>query len=130
MQQTPSSEGSGHIEKTFDKKISALEYAQKINYTLYDISNAVNKTRSLEQLYHSIYQSLNRLMPLPNFFIAMWDKNKKTITFEYFIDECDDDFPIVENLKEPNCLTGEVILEKRPLFLKENMLIQRAKKNG
>ncbi|NOX33655.1 MAG: response regulator [Deltaproteobacteria bacterium] len=113
----------------YEKQIEKLEYAEKLNYTLYDISNAVNTTRNPEELYQSIYNSLNKLMPLPNFFIAMYDNKNETINFEYFIDEYDDDFPIIENLEEPNCLTGEVILAGRPLFLKENMLRERAKKN-
>ncbi len=112
-----------------EKSSEALKDLEKINYTLYDISNAVNTTRNLEELYQSIYNSLNRLMPLPNFYIAIYDNIKKTINFEYFIDEYDDDFPIIENLDNPSCLTGEVILAKRPLFLKENMLMDRAKKN-
>nr|NJM01989.1 response regulator [Desulfobacula sp.] len=106
-----------------------MKDVEKINYTLYDISNAVNTTRNLKELYQSIYTSLNRLMPLPNFYIAIYDHKKKTIHFDYFIDEYDDDFPIIEPLEKPGCLTGEVILAGRPLFLKENMLMEWARKN-
>ncbi|MCD4678627.1 MAG: PAS domain S-box protein [Desulfobacula sp.] len=129
MDKKPPSEDLKDINKNLEKQIETLQYAEKINYTLYDISNAVNTTHNLEELYQSIYDSLNKLMLLPNFFIAIYDNKNETINFEYFIDEYDDDFPIIENLEEPNCLTGEVILAKRPLFLKENMLLERAKKN-
>ncbi|MBU1583724.1 MAG: PAS domain S-box protein, partial [Proteobacteria bacterium] len=129
MESTPSNENFQSINLALEKQIETLKYAEKINYTLYDISNAVNTTHNLEELYQSIYDSLNKLMPLPNFFIALYDNKNKTINFEYFVDEYDDDFPIIENLEDPNCLTGEVILARRPLFLKENMLCERAKKN-
>ena len=129
MDKKASGEDLKNINKNLEKQIETLQYAEKINYTLYDISNAVNTTHNLEELYESIYDSLNKLMPLPNFFIAIYDNKNETINFEYFIDEYDDDFPIIENLEEPNCLTGEVILARRPLFLKENMLLERAKKN-
>ncbi|MCK5165466.1 MAG: PAS domain S-box protein, partial [Desulfobacula sp.] len=129
MDKKPPGEDLKDINKNLEKQIETLQYAEKINYTLYDISNAVNTTHNLEELYQSIYDSLNKLMPLPNFFIAIYDNKNETINFEYFIDEYDDDFPIIENLEEPNCLTGEVILARRPLFLKENMLLERAKKN-
>ena len=42
-------------------------------------------THNLEELYQSIYDSLNKLMPLPNFFIAIYDNKNETINFEYFI---------------------------------------------
>ncbi len=129
MDSKPSNGNSQQTALQLEKQIETLKYAEKINYTLFDISNAVNTTHNLEELYRSIYDSLNKLMPLPNFFIAIYDNKNKTINFEFFVDEYDDDFPIIENLDDPNCLTGEVILAKRPLFLKENMLRERAKKN-
>ncbi|MCP3872807.1 MAG: PAS domain S-box protein [Desulfobacteraceae bacterium] len=129
MDNKPSNENSHNINLQLEKQIDILKYAEKINYTLFDISNAVNSTHNLEELYQSIYDSLNKLMPLPNFFIAIYDNKNKTINFEFFVDEYDDDFSIIENLEAPNCLTGEVILAKRPLFLKENMLCERAEKN-
>ncbi|MFA5904534.1 MAG: GAF domain-containing protein, partial [Desulfobacula sp.] len=129
MDQKPSHESIESENANLKKQIETLKNAEKINYTLYDISNAVNTTRNLEELYQSIYDSLNRLMPLPNFYIAIYDNKKETINFDYFIDEYDNDFPIIDNLEEPGCLTGEVILAGRPIFLKENMLIERARKN-
>jgi len=129
MDQKPSHESIESENTNLKKQIEALKNSERINYTLYDISNAVNTTRNLKELYQSIYSSLNRLMPLPNFYIAIYDNNNKIINFDYFIDEYDDDFPIIENIEDPICLTGEVINAKRPLFLKENMLIERNRKN-
>lgn len=108
---------------------SPQEFAEKINYALYDISNAVNTTNKLRELYQSIYNSLNKLITLPNFFIALYDHQTQMINFEYFIDEYDEDFPIIENNESPNSLTGEVIKTGRPLLLKKNILIERAKNN-
>ncbi len=111
------------------KKAGPQGFAEKINYTLYDISNAVNSTHSLTELYHSIYKSLNKLIALPNFFIALYDAQTRMINFKYFIDEYDENFPIIENNEHANSLTGEVIRTGRPLLLKENTLIERAKNN-
>ena len=129
MDQKPLYESVRAETKNPVKSAGILEDVEKINYTLYDISNAVNTTRNLDELYQSIYSSLNKLMPLPNFYIAIYDNQKKTIHFDYFIDEYDDDFPIIETLEGPACLTGEVILAGRPLFLKENMLMEWTRKN-
>lgn len=129
MDHKPFYENPEPDKKPKGKSDNAMKNIEKINYTLYDISNAVNTARNLQELYQSIYRSLNKLMPLPNFYIALYNNQNKTINFEYFIDEHDDDFPIIEHLEEPGCLTGEVIFVKRPLFLKENMLMERARKN-
>jgi transcriptional regulator with GAF, ATPase, and Fis domain len=124
-----SKKDSQNINQSSEKQIAPLENAEKINYTLFDISNTINSTYTLKELYQSIYNSLNKLMHLPNFLIAMYDRKNKIINFDYFIDEYDDDLPIINTVEEPNCLTGEVIITKRPLFLKENALLDRAKKN-
>lgn len=129
MDQKPLYESVSTENKNPVKSAGIPVDVEKINYTLYDISNAVNTTRNLDELYQSIYNSLNKLMPLPNFYIAMYDSQKKTIHFDYFIDEYDDDFPIIGTLEEPGCLTGEVILAGRPVFLKENMLMEWTRKN-
>ena len=71
MDQKPISLGSENKSPAMSAGLP--EDAERINYTLYDISNAVNTTRNLKELYQSIYNSLNKLMPLPNFYIAMYE---------------------------------------------------------
>lgn len=127
MDSKPSCDNLQTINTLLDKQIETVN--EKTNYMLYDIANIINTTYDLEELYQSVYDSLNKLIPLPNFFIALYDNKNKIINFDYFIDEYDDDSPIIENLESPNCLTGEVLLSGRPLFLKENVLLERAKKN-
>jgi nitrate/nitrite-specific signal transduction histidine kinase len=76
MHKNPSSSDNGSHRKT-----DALEYAQNINYTLYDISNAIRTKQNPEQLYDSVYRSLNKLITLPNFYIALYDPENRTIKF-------------------------------------------------
>jgi len=106
----------------------AHEETEKINHVLRTITNAVHTTESLSQLYRYIHHSLSRLMDLSNFFIALYDRTNKGVNFEYFVDQFDKGLPRIESLTKTNSLTGEVIIKKRPLFLKENMLLDRAKK--
>jgi len=124
--------------KQLEKKIRRLEsessknrHSEKILLTLYDISDAITKTESLKELYASIYKSLNNLLNLPNFYIALYDSKTKELHFAFFIDQFDDysdrgDFYKKSFYKTPS-LTGEVIQKKEALFLTEEMLIQRAK---
>ena len=126
------------IIKQLEEKIRRLEsessknrHSEKILLTLYDISDAITKTESLKELYASIYKSLNNLLNLPNFYIALYDSKTKELHFAFFIDQFDDysdrgDFYKKSFYKTPS-LTGEVIQKKEALFLTEEMLIQRAK---
>jgi PAS domain S-box-containing protein len=106
----------------------ASEETEKINQTLQTITNAVHTTENLSELYRYIRNSLGRLMDSSNFFIALYDSTNKSINFEYFADQYDKSLPRIESLAEANSLTGEVIIEKKPLLLKEDMLLYRAKK--
>ncbi|MCK5164655.1 MAG: hypothetical protein KAQ72_13105, partial [Desulfobacula sp.] len=57
-----------------ENQIAQLKHAGKINSTLFDISNAVNTTPNLADLYLSIHQSLNRLIHVPNIYISIYDR--------------------------------------------------------
>ncbi|WP_022663702.1 GAF domain-containing protein [Desulfospira joergensenii] len=102
---------------------------EQINVVMREVASAVHKAENLKQLYEHIHHSLGRLMNISNFFIALYDSRTQTVSFDYFVDRFDKAMPRTENLIEPNSLTGEVILRKRPLLLTETMLFDRAKKN-
>jgi PAS domain S-box-containing protein len=107
---------------------NALKVSEEISHVLLKIASAVHNTENLQQLFESIHHSLSRLMDLSNFFIALYDRTKNSIDFEYFVDQFDKALPRIESLTEVNSLTGEVIIKKRPLLLNEAMLLDRAKK--
>ena len=112
-----------------DKNRSNPDSTRKeISHVLLRIASAVHNTENLHQLFESIHHSLSRLMDLSNFFIALYDRTRNAIDFEYFVDEFDQAHPRIESLTEVNSLTGEVIIKKRPLLLNEAMLLERARK--
>lgn len=116
------------LEKTIEAledEIRQLRYNEKINKTLLDITNAVNTTPNLSDLYCSIHQSLSSLMPLPNIYISLYDKDKGILQFPYARDEVDMDSYRDISLFNENSLTGEVILTKSPLFLDSEPLLVR-----
>jgi len=98
---------------------------EKITHTLFSIANAVNTTNNLDDLYRSIYNSLNKLIELPNFFIAIADREKNRLSFPFFIDENDTRETIhtgLENYEANTSNTSQLILKKKPLFLRKEML--------
>ncbi len=105
-----------------------LKQNEKVTQTLYSIANAVNTTDNLDDLYVSIYQSLNNLMKLPNFFIGILKDDKKSLHFPFYLDEYDSEETIsftVNNVFETNYITADVLRSKKPVFLTEEMARKR-----
>jgi PAS domain S-box-containing protein len=61
--------------------------AEKAQTSLYKISEAAHSAKNLEELYCSIHNIVNELMPANNFYIALYDSTSKTLSFSYFVDE-------------------------------------------
>jgi diguanylate cyclase (GGDEF)-like protein/PAS domain S-box-containing protein len=70
--------------------ISDLKRNERIQATLYKISQATNSTHNLHELYESIHNILGDLMSAVNFFIAIYDKDADLLSFPYFVDEHDE----------------------------------------
>jgi PAS domain S-box-containing protein len=107
-----------------------LRYAEKTNQVLFEISNAVNTTLDLKELYKSIHEYLKKLLPLPNFYISIVDKEKEKLYFPYCVDEHDGIGEFEVRSFKAQSLTKEVILGKKPLFLTGEALKTREKKGG
>ncbi|MCP4690225.1 MAG: GAF domain-containing protein, partial [Desulfobacterales bacterium] len=97
--------------------------AERINKALFRISNAVNTTRTLEELYKEIHRALADNMDTTNFFIALYNKESDMLSFPYFIDETLD-IPVCVVKKTPvrdsNSLTSKVVKSGKPLFIRKN----------
>jgi two-component system, cell cycle sensor histidine kinase and response regulator CckA len=111
-------------------KIALLQHAEKINETLFEISNAVNTTLNLEDLYRSIHGSLARIIDVTNFFIAIVDMKKRTLHFPYHVDTTDDDFVQITDFDTDSSLTGLVVLQRKPVLVEKKALEDRAAKDG
>ncbi|WDP92205.1 MAG: GAF domain-containing protein [Desulfobacter sp.] len=120
---------SDQIAMAIDRK-KAQESALKneaLTRALFKISNAVNTTENLDELYQAIHRTLNQLKPLPNFIISIVHENRGTVSFPLFIDESDKvplqrEIPYDEN--SPS-MTLDVIKQKKPLFLNQAELNER-----
>jgi len=111
-------------------EIALLRHAEKINKTLFEISNAVNTTLNLDDLYRSIHESLAQIIDVTNFFIAMVDSEKHTLHFPYHVDTTDDDFHPITDFDTDSSMTGLVVLQRKPVLVEEKALKERAEKGG
>ncbi len=110
-----------------DLEIEAHErnYAEKINATLFEISNAVTTTHSLDELYVSIHKSLNEIMELSNFYIGIYNEKEDMIHVAFEVDELDEGIKEIREISSLRSLSSEVIFGKKPLLLTREMLALR-----
>ena len=83
---------------------------------LLEISNAVNNTENPEDMYASIHVSLNNILNLENFAIAIYHEEKDSMTFPYFVDEMDEGLREVFEISKKQCLSAQVINAGKPLM--------------
>ena len=67
--------------------------AERIQRATYSISEAAHRSETLQELFRAIHEIVGELMPANNFYIALYDPETDTISFPYFVDEYDSDFP-------------------------------------
>ncbi len=91
--------------------------AEQIKQTLFHISNAVNTTVNLDQLYRSIHKSLGSILDVSNFYIAIYQKKDGSVVFPYFVDEMDHTTPEIKQVTQSRSLTCEVIRTGKPLLV-------------
>ncbi|MBI5593365.1 MAG: PAS domain S-box protein [Deltaproteobacteria bacterium] len=104
------------------------ERFEGINRTLFKISNAVNTTTDLDELFRSIHLALSPIIDTTNFFIALYDKTYDSITFPYRVDTVGDEYPPVIEVSKTTSLTAGVIRTGRPVLVtRAESLTQRPK---
>lgn len=66
---------------------------EKLQDAIYKISHAVISTGSLTELYESIHKTLSTVLPVDNFYIALYDEAANLLSFPYFVDLYDEPSP-------------------------------------
>jgi PAS domain S-box-containing protein len=69
--------------------ITERRKAQKVQEAVYRISETSVTAASLQELYASIHSILGELMPVDNFYIALYDPVCDLLSFPYFVDQYD-----------------------------------------
>jgi PAS domain S-box-containing protein len=93
--------------------ITARKHAEQMQQAIYRISHAVVTTTSLDEMFKSIHGILGELMPVPNFYIALYDPVNDLISYPYFMDQYDER-PLPA--KPGHGLTDYVLRTKEPLW--------------
>ena len=107
------------------RDITERKQAEDIQLVLYNIAKAVNTTKNLDELYHTIHQLLNTIIDINNFYIALYDEDKNVISFPYYIDEKDPK-PEPVSKKLSKGLTEYVIRTGKSLFANKECYLKLA----
>ncbi len=100
---------------------------EKTMEVLFEISDAVNRTFDLDELYRMIHTSLGKILNVDNFYIAVLNHEMDSISFPYWVDERDDPLVELKNFSKTASLTGKVIQARRPLFLNREDILEHAR---
>ena len=92
--------------------INERKRGELVKQVLFDISNAVNSTHSLDELYSMIRDSLGRVVDTTNCFLALYNEEADTLTLPFMEDEKDafTEFPARKTLTSFVIKTGEAQL--------------------
>jgi PAS domain S-box-containing protein len=97
------------------RDITERKKAEQLQQIMYNISNAVNLTKDLNELFLSIQQELGKIFDTKNFFIALYNREDDTLTLPFFVDEKDS----FEAFPAKKSLTGYMIRNDRPILMKD-----------
>lgn len=106
------------------------DFSDELHYALQDISHAALTTLDSAQLYRAVHAALDKLMGLPNFHIVMENQDTGIAEPVYIVDEYSGTEPLAAYVKTRGSLHWEVIEKKLPLFLRENMILERTASCG
>ena len=112
-----------------NKTIEHLEYSNKIQDALFDISEVTFKTQNTSEFYRHLHKCVARLTFTKNFFVALLTHNGTKIEFPYAADEFDqtmldelDQGAIFKSLEvdlDNLSITGYTLLKNKPVLLYE-----------
>ncbi len=96
-----------------DKDITERKYNENVQDALKNISESALSAPDLHTLLRSIHDTLQKLMPAKNMYIALYDARTELMTFPYYMDEFDE--PMLPQ-KPGKGLTSYVLRTGKPLL--------------
>ena len=72
-----------------DRNITERKKAEELQATIYNISNAVNTAKDLNEFFETLHTQLSKIINTTNFYLALYNKESDTISLPYHIDKKD-----------------------------------------
>ncbi|MGE5402401.1 MAG: PAS domain S-box protein [Ignavibacteriales bacterium] len=109
---------------TLTRDITYLKHEQKKQSAIYEISEAANAAKSLNELFTRVHSIIKELIPAKNFYIALYNEKDDTLSFPYYVDEYDTSSEPKQYAPEKfgHGLTEYAILNEKPLLVNREMI--------
>jgi PAS domain S-box-containing protein len=104
---------------TLSLEASEGKRMERVNESIFQISEAANSAQNLQGLFQSIHRVISGLMPTNNFYIALYDSVHSILSFPYFVDDFDpppEPKPLGQGLTEYVLRTGQALLASPEIF--------------
>ncbi len=104
---------------TLSLEASERKRKERVNESIFQISEAANSAQNLHGLFQSIHRVISGLMPANNFYISLYDSVHNILSFPYFVDEFDtppEPKPLGRGLTEYVLRTGQALLALPEVF--------------
>jgi PAS domain S-box-containing protein len=108
------------------RDITEKKREEKIKSAIYRISEFAHSIKTLDELFESVHKIVAGLMPVENFYIALFEEKTDVISFPYFVDELDET-PKPHKLRKG--LTEYVLKTGKPLLANPKVFQELFKKN-
>lgn len=107
------------VEVGNGKSFSDLEL---ITRTIFEISEAVETTKDLEDLYCQVHTIINQYIPAQSFYIALYNPADKSVTFPYYVDNLDSPAKVSQLDNATISVTNYAMEKDNPLLITSKML--------
>jgi len=129
VQKTTCQELEQKIE-TLEEELQKRIRSEKLTNALLHISKAVSVIQSSYEFFKTVHMALSAVIDTTNFFIALYDPGKDSVTFPYFSDTVDTTYPPVIDISKTASLTAEVIRTQSPLLITKTEVLKRWSKSN
>ena len=103
------------------RDVTERKQAENVQNAIYEIARSVISTASLDELYRAIHQALEKILPVDNFYIALYDPLQNLLSFPYFVDQYDAPAP---PQTPGRGLTEYVLRTRKPLLATAQVFAQ------
>ncbi len=111
-----------------DMDLTDRKQAEQIQKTLFNISNAINTTDKMHDLYKKIREYVGNVLDTTNFYVALYDKDNDSISFDYFVDKFVSEKKSIVCRKFGMGLTEYIIKTGKPLLATNDVVKELVKK--
>ena len=69
------------------------ENGERVQQALYRIAELASAAEDMQEFYRAVHEVVGELMDASNFFIALYDEDRRRFSWPYYVDELDTDIP-------------------------------------